>query len=153
MKRLTGRWAHINVKLLHYAISASHNLQLDSSHEAWYVLAPKKHCRQTRALYNFFFASLPDKYFGTRSIKVPDSKPVQGPYGIWPGEPGLPIPSPDWDLTGILMGMKQGFERGPYGQALAHANPTQIPHGAHTGYEWAQLGNRTWFYRACACPG
>ncbi len=31
------------------------------------------------------------------------------------------------------------FERGLY--RLAHANPTPIPHGAHTGYVWAGLGN------------
>ena len=40
--------------------------------------------------------------------------------------PSLPIPSLDWDLTGILRGVKQGFERGPYGQAYARANPIRF---------------------------
>ncbi len=53
----------------------------------------------------------------------PNNEPVRGPYGILMGQPSLPIPSPDWDLTGICTGVKQGFERGPYGQARAHANP------------------------------
>ncbi len=39
--------------------------------------------------------------------------------------------------------MKQGFERGLYGQARAHANPIPIPYGAHISpvtWPWANHG-------------
>ncbi len=63
-------------------------------------------------------------------LLFPDSGPVRGPYRILTGQPSLPIPSPDWDLTGMGFNGQNYFNvtwahSGKAVPRVAHENPVR----------------------------
>ncbi len=74
-----------------------------------------------------------------------DSKPGWGPPGIWVGKPILPIPSPQWDWHGIVMGLATAMGPAWYLTGLAHAQANRtVPTVAHANPTWDWTGLAIW---------